>query len=63
MQFIILKVLCHLFGDKLAHAMRNSGYSYLLKKYGHQAIHGAPDEPAWIPPESYNPRENFNARI
>ena len=62
--FIILKLLCHLFGDKLANAMRFSGYSYLIKKHGHQAMHGATDEPAWILEEQYDPRDPLtNAQL
>ena len=48
----ILKLMCHLFGDKLANGMRFAGYAYLINKHGNDAMHGSDDEPAWILPES-----------
>ena len=57
MLFTILKSICHLFGDNFANAMRFAGYAYLVRKHGHNAMHGSNDSPAWILPESYNPHD------
>lgn len=57
MLFTILKSICHLFGDNIANAMRFAGYAYLVRKHGHDAMHGSKDNPAWILPESYDPRD------
>ena len=59
MLFNILKLLCHLLGDKFANTMRFAGYAYLIRKHGHSAMHGSDDNPGWILPESYDPN-NFS---